>query len=223
MWSAIKWFFRALGRVVRAIRLVISTLLLLMVLGVVVILFSSEDTTLLPAHGALTLAISGSILEQESAASPQRMAEKWLSGDNTPAPMTLKQIKEALDIARTDDRIGALVLQLQNMSESSITKLDEVGAAIEQFKSSGKPVYALGDYYTQGQYYLAAHANEILLNPAGGVTIEGLGVYRLYYKSAFERFNITPMCFASAAISPLSNPIFAMICPVRVVKTPSYG
>ena len=206
MWSAIKWFFRALARVIKALRLIISTLLLLLVLSLVVILFSTDDALVLPDHGALTLAIAGPVLEQDSPASPQRMAEKWLSGDNTPPPLTLKQINDALDIARTDDRIGALVLQLQNMTESSLTKLDEVGAAIEAFKTSGKPVYALGDNYTQGQYYLAAHADEILLNPAGGVMIEGLGVYRLYYKSAFERFNITPHIFRVGSYKSFVEP-----------------
>ncbi|ART79448.1 signal peptide peptidase SppA [Oceanisphaera avium] len=206
MWSAIKWFFRALVRVIKAIRLIISTLLLLLLLTVVVMLLSSEETLVLPDHGALTLAISGSILEKEGSASPKRMAQRWLSGDNTPPPLTLKQIKDALELAKTDERVGALVLQLQDMSESSMTKLDEVGDAIEAFKASGKPVYALGDNYTQSQYYLAAHADKILLNPAGGVTIEGLGVYRLYYKSAFERFNITPHVFRVGSYKSFVEP-----------------
>ncbi|WP_298716145.1 signal peptide peptidase SppA [uncultured Oceanisphaera sp.] len=196
MWSAIKWVFRTLGRVLNAIRMLIINLLFLAILVAVVLVFSSKDEApTLPARAALTLTLTGPILEQDTIASPRRLAEKWLSGDNTPPPMTLSQIKEALDRARNDERIGALVLRLQNMSESSLTKLDEVGEAIEGFKTSGKPVYALGDYYTQGQYYLAAHADEVLLNPAGAVTIQGLGVYRLHYKSAFERFNITPHVF----------------------------
>ncbi|ART83698.1 signal peptide peptidase SppA [Oceanisphaera profunda] len=196
MWAKIKWLFRALVKVLNVIRVLITTLLLLIIVSFGFILFGSDENTQpLPDKAALTLALSGPLLEQEAQASPKRMAEKWLSGDNTPPPMTLSQIKTALDMARTDDRIQVLVLQLQNMTESSITKLDEVGTAIEQFKTSGKTVYAIGDYYSQGQYYLAAHADEILLNPAGGVSIQGLGVYRLHYKSAFERFNITPHVF----------------------------
>ncbi|MBM7454207.1 protease-4 [Oceanisphaera litoralis] len=196
MWSAIKWLFRTLGRVLNAIRLLITNLLFLTLLVFMVLIFSAkDDTPALPARAALTLTLTGPVLEQDAAASPRRLAEKWLSGDTTPPPMTLSQIKEALDRARNDQRIGALVLRLQNMTESSLTKLDEIGEAIEGFKTSGKPVYALGDYYTQGQYYLAAHADEVLLNPAGAVTIQGLGVYRLHYKSAFERFNITPHVF----------------------------
>lgn len=207
MWSAIKWFFRALGRVLTAIRMLISTLFLLMFIGFILVIFNSGDEApALPSKAALTLALAGPILEQETPASPQRMLQKWLSDDTTPPPMTLSHIKKALDHARNDDRIGALVLQLQNMSESSMTKLDEVGAAIEDFKTSGKPVYAIGDYYTQGQYYLAAHADEVLLNPAGGVTLQGLGVYRMFYQAAFERFNITPHVFRVGSYKSFVEP-----------------
>ena len=196
MWAKIKWLFRGLVKALNVIRVLITTVFLLMILSFAFILFSADESNQpLPNKAALTLALSGAVLEQETQVTPKSMAEKWFSGDDTPPPMTLSQIKDALDMARTDDRIQALVLQLHNMTESSITKLDEVGAAIELFKTSGKPVYAIGDNYSQGQYYLAAHADEILLNPAGSVSIQGLGVYRLHYKSAFERFNITPHVF----------------------------
>ncbi|AEY02210.1 signal peptide peptidase SppA, 67K type [Oceanimonas sp. GK1] len=196
MWSAIKWLFRTLGRVLSVLRTVLINLFfLLALLSVFIIFFSEKEAPTLPASAALTLEINGAVLEQDAQASPRRLLNKWLAGDQAPPALTLGQIKEALNQARVDDRIKAVVLRLQNMSESSLTKLDEIGAALESFKTSGKPVYAIGDYYTQGQYYLAAHADEIWLNPAGAVTIQGLGVYRLHYKSAFERFDITPHVF----------------------------
>lgn len=196
MWSAIKWVFRTLGRVLNTIRLLVINLLFLFVLVMVIMLFSSKDEgPVMPSNAALTLTLTGPILETESTMSPRRFAERWLSGDDTPAPLTLQQIKTALERARHDERISAVVLNLQEMSETSLTKLDEVGQALADFKTSGKPVYAMGDYYTQGQYYLAAHADEVLLNSAGGVTIQGLGVYRLYYKNAFDKFDITPHVF----------------------------
>ncbi|MDP5291480.1 signal peptide peptidase SppA [Oceanimonas sp. CHS3-5] len=196
MWSAIKWLFRTLGRVLNVLRTVLINLFFLLALvSVFIIFFSEKEAPTLPASAALTLDINGPVLEQDTQASPRRLLNKWLAGDEAPPALTLGQIKEALTLARHDERIKAVVLRLQNMSESSLTKLDEVGAALESFKTSGKPVYAIGDYYTQGQYYLAAHADEIWLNPAGAVTIQGLGVYRLHYKSAFERFDITPHVF----------------------------
>ena len=196
MWSAIKWLFRTLGRVLSVLRTVLINLFFLLALiSLFIIFFSEKEAPTLPASAALTLDINGPVLEQDAQASPRRLLNRWLAGDEAPPALTLGQIKEALALARHDDRIKAVVLRLQNMSESSLTKLDEIGAALESFKTSGKPVYAIGDYYTQGQYYLAAHADEIWLNPAGAVTIQGLGVYRLHYKSAFERFDITPHVF----------------------------
>ena len=196
MWAAIKWVFRTLGRVLNTIRLLIINLLFLLVLVMAIMLFSSKDDgPIMPNSAALTLTLTGPILETESTMSPRRFAERWLSGDDTPPPLTLQQIKTALERARHDERINAVVLNLQEMSETSLTKLDEVGQALADFKTSGKPIYAMGDNYTQGQYYLAAHADEVLLNSAGSVTIQGLGVYRLYYKNAFDKFDITPHVF----------------------------
>ncbi|MGP7734027.1 signal peptide peptidase SppA [Oceanimonas smirnovii] len=196
MWSAIKWIFRTLGRVLSIFRsLIVNLFFLLGLLGFFVIFFGEKEAPVLPSSAALTLEINGPVLEQDIQSSPHRLFNKWLAGDSAPPPLTLEQIKQALAAARHDDSIKAVVLRLQNMTESSLTKLDEIGAALESFKTSGKPVYAIGDYYTQGQYYLAAHADEIWLNPAGAVTIQGLGVYRLHYKSAFERFDITPHVF----------------------------
>lgn len=54
---------------------------------------------------------------------------------------------------------------------------------------------AMADFYTQGQYLLAAHADHVLLNQSGAVVIEGLGVYQTYFKSALEKLNITPHVF----------------------------
>ncbi|WP_107851967.1 signal peptide peptidase SppA [Oceanimonas marisflavi] len=196
MWSAIKWLFRTLGRVLTLLRtLLVNLFFLLALISLFILFFGEKEAPVLPATAALTLDINGPVLEQDAQTGPRRLLNKWLSGDNTPPPLTLGQIKEALAAARHDDRIKVVVLRLQNMTESSLTRLDEVGAALEAFKTSGKPVYAIGDYYTQGQYYLAAHADEVWLNPAGAVTIQGMGVYRLHYKSAFERFDITPHVF----------------------------
>lgn len=207
MWDKIKWIFRGLVKVLNVIRVLVTAVFLFMIIGFMFIMFGSDDESqMLPERAALTLALSGALLEKEQQVSPQAAAKKWLSGDETPPPMTIKQIKAALDTARNDDRIPVLVLQLQNMTESNLTKLDEVGAAIELFKTSGKPVYAIGDYYSQGQYYLAAHADHIMLNAAGGVSIEGLGVYRLFYKSAFERFNITPHVFRVGSYKSFVEP-----------------
>ena len=68
-------------------------------------------------------------------------------------------------------------------------------ALCDAFKESGKPVITMADYYSQGAYLLAAHADHVLLNQSGAVLIEGFGVYQTYFKSALEKFNLTPHVF----------------------------
>src|SRR4029079_4764597 len=64
--------------------------------------------------------------------------------------------------------------------------LGELGAAIRDFETTGKQVVAYGSMMDQKAYYLAAQANEAYLDPDGGVMLEGLGRYRLYYHQALQ-------------------------------------
>ena len=87
------------------------------------------------------------------------------------------------------------MLQLQDLEASNLSKLGQIARALDNFRRSGKPVIASGDYFVQHQYLLAAHADQILLDPAGAVMLQGLGLYNFYYKSALDKFNITPHVF----------------------------
>ena len=76
---------------------------------------------------------------------------------------------------------------LDEFGGGGLASLHEVASAIERFKASGKQVVAWGSNYDQRSYYLAAHANEVLLHPMGVAMLEGFGRYRNYYKDALDR------------------------------------
>ncbi|MFT5164557.1 MAG: protease-4, partial [Alteromonadaceae bacterium] len=97
--------------------------------------------------------------------------------------------------ATTDDRIKVIVLDLKGMSRSGLNKLKVIGSALEQFKAAGKKIIAIGDYYSQNQYYLASYADEITMNPMGGILIDGYSRYSLYYKEAFAKLKVTQHIF----------------------------
>ena len=94
-------------------------------------------------------------------------------------------------------RIKTLVLQLGWLGGGGLDKMRLVAEALTDFKTSGKPVYAMGDYYGQNQYYLAAHADELYLNPMGAMIIEGYGRYRMYYKEGFEQLRASVHVFTA--------------------------
>jgi protease-4 len=135
-----------------------------------------------PEGGALLLNPAGGLVEQKTALDPQAVL---MSGD-VPQQTLVKDILDALALAKNDERIQYLVLDFDNMGSSYISKLQRVAAAIDDFKSSGKKVIATGTYYSQSGLFLAAHADEVLMNPEGVALPEGYSMYRTYYKTILE-------------------------------------
>ena len=76
------------------------------------------------------------------------------------------------------------------MEGGGVAKLAEVTSAIDSFRESGKPVIAFSDFYEQGQYYVAAHADEIYLDPQGVAFIDGFANYGLFVKDAIDKLAI---------------------------------
>ncbi|MGB2264798.1 MAG: signal peptide peptidase SppA, partial [Glaciecola sp.] len=107
----------------------------------------------------------------------------------------VRNVVKALDNAKQDKRIAALVLDLSYFGGGGLDKLRTVAAAIDDFKTSEKPVIAMGDYFSQSQYYLAAHADKIYLNPEGGMLFEGYSRNRMYYKEAIEKLKVKTHVF----------------------------
>ena len=196
IFKGLGWLFRSLWRLLNFTRLMLVNLLFLLVVLVIVFSISQSETPSTPIEGALTLNLSGVLVEQRTQTDPTvQLLRQMDKADEQPSEIVLSDLLWAIKSAGNDDRIKALVIKPQGLQGASLSKLQEVTAAIDAFKESGKPVIAMADYYSQGAYLLAAHADHVLLNQSGAVLIEGLGVYQTYFKSALEKLNITPHVF----------------------------
>lgn len=196
IFKGLGWLFRSLWRLLNFTRLMLVNLLFLLVVLVIVFSVSQSETPSTPIEGALTLNLSGVLVEQRTQTDPTvQLLRQMDKGDEQPSEIILSDLLWAIKSAGNDDRIKALVIKPQGLQGASLSKLQEVTAAIDAFKESGKPVIAMADYYSQGAYLLAAHADHVLLNQSGAVLIEGLGVYQTYFKSALEKLNVTPHVF----------------------------
>lgn len=196
IFKGLGWLFRSLWRLLNFTRLMLVNLLFLLVVLVIVFSVRQSETPSTPIEGALTLNLSGVLVEQRTQTDPTvQLLRQMDKGDEQPSEIVLSDLLWAIKSAGNDDRIKALVIKPQGLQGASLSKLQEVTAAIDAFKESGKPVIAMADYYSQGAYLLAAHADHVLLNQSGAVLIEGLGVYQTYFKSALEKLNITPHVF----------------------------
>ncbi|WP_108649755.1 signal peptide peptidase SppA [Dongshaea marina] len=198
IWQTIKWILIGAWKCINTLRKLILNLIFLIILLLVISVFIADKPTTpaLPAHAALTLNLSGDLVEQPSEDNPSQLLMRQLLDEESPTQqVSVHKVVYAIEQAKKDPRIKLLVLQLKNLRQADLTKLRLIGAALEDFKTSRKPIIAIGSEFDQAQYYLASYADKILLNPAGGVDLQGYGIYRLYYKSALDKFNIDTHVF----------------------------
>ena len=134
---------------------------------------------------ALVLKLDGTLVEQYSK-SPIERALAQASGDDRSREFQLRDLLAALDSAKDDPKIARVVLLTDGFNVAGFAALREFGAALRDFRAGGKQVVAYGSTMEQKQYYLAAQADEVYLDPDGGVLLEGLGRYRLYYREALQ-------------------------------------
>jgi len=141
-----------------------------------------------PKRTALVLAPSGDLVEQLDG-DPMGRAIAELTGDSEPQTL-LRDLLDAIAAAKDDKRVEVLLLDLNRMGGAGLTKLQDLKAAVEDFKTSGKPVIATADAYSQGPYYLAALADEIYMHEDGLLILEGFSRFRTFYKDGIDRLEI---------------------------------
>lgn len=181
-------FFRALWHGVDGVRKVLHLILLLLVFGGFLLAFNGSSP-ILPASAALEIRPAGYLVEQYEGDPYDRAKLELFGGE--PAPQTVVQdIVDALDFASDDNRIKLVHLELSGLAGGGLSKLQRVASAMTEFRESGKRIVASADFYSQGGYFLAAHADEAYLHPQGLVMLQGFGSYRTYYKDAIDKLRI---------------------------------
>jgi len=138
--------------------------------------------------GALLLDIDGSVVEEVSQIDP---LQALISRTVPMREYAARDLVAAIDEAAGDERVEVLALDLTGFLGGGAVHMSEVSGALDRFKAAGKPIYAYAYAYGDDAMLLAAHADEIWLDPMGGVAIMGPGGESPYFGQALERFNIT--------------------------------
>ena len=195
--SIIKRTFSSLWRVLTLTRSVVVNLVFFILLfGFIAVISSGDEQIQVPEKTALVLNLVGDVVEQKREVDPMEafLSEAMEQKDDNPEVL-LSDILDVIGKAKSDDRVEILVLQLQGLNRTGLTKLQDIAYALEDFKSTGKQIIAFGDQFSQDQYYLASTANNIWLNPQGFMLLEGYGRYKMYFKSALEKLAINQHIF----------------------------
>ncbi|WP_027697377.1 signal peptide peptidase SppA [Vibrio litoralis] len=192
--------FKGLWKLISFLRVALLNLLFIGVLVLVYFsFFPQQDPTSeqaeAPKKEALVLNLEGPIVEQRTYVNPFDSLSGTLFDKDLPKENVLYDIVSTIRFAAADNSVPGLVLNLKQMPETNLTKLRYIAKAISEFKATGKPIYAYGDFYNQSQYYLASYADKVFLSPDGMVLLKGYGAYTLYYKDLLEKLDVTTHVF----------------------------
>ena len=187
--STLARFLRGIWHFIDGTRkLVLNLVFLLILYFLILAVIDTDEALIIQSDTALVLRPYGNVVEQYSGTALDLALQQVT--EQTPSETRLRDMVEAIRRARDDERIVHLVINPNDMWRIGMASLLELEAAIEDFKSSGKPVITLADNLTQQQYYLAALADEIWLHPEGMVWIDGFSVYRQFYREGLDKLEV---------------------------------
>lgn len=200
LWRFIAGFFKWTWRLLNFVREMVLNLffIFLVLVGVGIWMqigngSNSEQT----ARGALLLDISGVIVDKPSTNHRLGALGRQLFGASSDRLQenSLFDIVNAIRQAKDDRNITGIVLDLKNFTGADQPSMRYIGKALREFRDSGKPVFAVGENYSQGQYYLASFANKIWLSPQGQVDLHGFATNGLYYKTLLDKLKVSTHVF----------------------------
>ncbi|WP_313173645.1 signal peptide peptidase SppA [Stenotrophomonas sp.] len=161
-------------------------LLFLILIGLMVAVGKgASSTTVLQEGTTLVIAPEGRLVEQYSTDPLSRALGKAL-GETNAEELQLRDLIRAIEAAKDDKKINRVVLQLDKLQPSGFASMREVTAALQDLRAANKQVVAFSENMGQSQYLLAAQADEVYLDPMGGLLLEGLGRYRQYFRSGLQ-------------------------------------
>jgi protease-4 len=200
--SALMSFFGLVWRILEGVRRVLHLILLLVIFGFILAALHTS-IPIVPHAAALVIAPEGEIVEQ-LASDPVRRAFGQASGG--PAPETLlRDVTDAIAAAKSDERIKLIVLDLGALDSTGLSKLQEIGAALREFRAGGKRVVVAADSLDQTQYYLAAQAGEVYLDPMGLVYVDGFSYYRMFLKDAIDKLGVDVNVFRAGTYKSFTD------------------
>lgn len=183
---------KTLGRGLDFFRRLTLNLFFLAFLAGLIIVFAYEKPVRVPQNSVLLVTLSGQISEEEDFNGQGVFASVV---DGSESTTRLRDVIRALTKAADDKRIAAVHFRVQDLQKAGLASLREIGVAMDRVKAAGKKITVWSTGYSQVQYAVAAHANEVFVHPMGGVMLRGISSTRLYWGEALKKLGVTVHVF----------------------------
>lgn len=145
---------------------------------------SNEKSVSVKKNSVLTINLKTDIID-----SPTENQQSIFNVSDKNTSILIYDALEAVRKAKTDNNIKGISIEVDNLN-AGITQIDDLRAAIQDFKKSGKFVYAYGNSVSQSSYYLGSVADQYYLNPSGGIELKGLSTEVTFFKDFAEKYGI---------------------------------
>ena len=172
----------AIGYIIAGI--ILLTLLIVTIIGIA---SSSSDQEELPSDAVLTLKLNYPIVDRVQDGNP--LAALALLNPNEQSPLGLNDILSSIEKAKTDNNIKGIILDLTTF-QAGYAKLTEVRNKLEEFKATGKFIYAYADYYYFPTYFMASVADSVFVNPEGEMAFNGMVAQVTFFAGALEKLGV---------------------------------
>ena len=181
----------------------LALIFLLLFFVALYMILASRPSPVEVREGALLLDLDGYVVEERSRIDP---LEALLSQQAPVGEYQARDLVRALDAAATDERIQAVVLDLNGFLGGGQVHLQEIGASLDRVRAAGKPVLSHAMVYGDDTMLLAAHASEIWVDPQGGAFVAGPGGSYLFYRDLFDRFGVNAHVYQAGTYKSAVEP-----------------
>ena len=180
-------FVRVSWKILVGLKDLLVLLFMLLFFAAIFALLNASPNPAMVRDGALLLKLDGVVSEQPAEIDT---LTTLTSSAASVGEMRQRDIVRALKLAETDDRVKAVVVDMDRFMGGGQASLAAIGSSLDGVKKAGKPVYAFATAYTDDSYQLAAHATQIWMDPLGGAMLTGPGGSQPYFKGLLDRLGV---------------------------------
>jgi protease-4 len=104
----------------------------------------------------------------------------WLAGSTVP---TLRELVAAVNWSAESDDLDTLLVRLKD-AELDRAQIEELGSALRDAREAGKEIVVFAESYGPGDLLLGSHADRVLIQKGGQVSLPGLYMQELFLADA---------------------------------------
>jgi protease-4 len=166
-------------------KIVLIFLCIMIIIGMAASMLSSSKPAI-KDNTLLKVSLSGNIMERGE----ENPFENTVWESYATTPVGLDEILNCINTAANDSKIKGISIEIIPPVAAGLATLREIRTALENFKNSGKFIYAYSESFSQGAYYIASVADKVFMSNYGHVDLRGLSFQLMFFKGLIDKLDI---------------------------------